>query len=286
MRSNHSAAWQLLLIMMSAGFIGMYAMAEENNPKQDPKTNPVQEKSDDIWKEFSFASEEDLQLTEKQIQEILDQFKKTDPAKAVRFEELRHKDAQKFITAIRDEIKQQRKKTAPEQPRQEQWKEALSKKHETFLVWFKKQYPEDHEELIELRVTDPEKYVQRSTDLMKVYEPIQRMEKYSSKLAGTMKKNLDLQKRRDALLLQIRIASKEQQPELIEELGSVVSQRFDTIVVEKQLQYQWLRKRLNDLTKKVETRAKELESLNKNKKKAVQDRMNELMERTEKVNWD
>lgn len=286
MHSNHSAAWRLLLIMMGAGFIGVYAIAEENSPKQEPKTNPTQEKSDDIWKEFSFASEEDLQITEKQIQEILDQFKKTDPAKAAKFEELRYKDAEKFITAIRDEIKQQQKKTAPEKPKQEKWKEELFKKHEAFLVWFNKQYPQDHKELIELQVEDPEKYVQRFMDLMKLYEPIQRMEKYNPKLAGTMKKNLDLQKRRDALLLQIRIASKEQQPKLIEELRSVVSQRFDTIVVEKQLQYKWLRKRLDELTKKVETRAQELDSLNKNKEQCVEDRMKELMERTEKVNWD
>jgi hypothetical protein len=286
MHSNHSAAWRLLLIMMGAGFIGVYAIAEENSPKQEPKTKPTQEKSDDIWKEFSFASEEDLQITEKQIQEILDQFKKTDPAKAAKFEELRYKDAEKFITAIRDEIKQQQKKTAPEKPKQEKWKEELFKKHEAFLVWFNKQYPQDHKELIELQVEDPEKYVQRFMDLMKLYEPIQRMEKYNPKLSDTMKKNLELQKRRDALLLQIRIASKEQQPKLIEELRNVVSQRFDTIVVEKQLQYQWLRKRLNDLTKKVETRAQELDSLNKNKEQCVEDRMKELMERTEKVNWD
>lgn len=261
-------------------------MAEENSAKQDPKANPVQEKSDDIWKEFSFASEEDQQLTEKQIQEILEQLKKTDPSKAAQLEELRDKNAEKFITAIRDEIKQQQKKPASEQPKQEKWKEELFKKHEAFLVWLKKQYPQDYKELFELQIEDPEKYVQRFMDLMKIYEPIQKMEKYNPKLSDTMKKNLDLQKRRDALLLQIRIASKEQQPKLAEELRSVVSQRFDCIVLEKQLQYQWLRKRLDDLTKKVETRAQELDSLNKNKEQCVEDRMKELMERTEKVNWD
>jgi len=283
MHSNHSTAWHLLVVIMTAGFIGMYAVAEEDSPKQDSKANPVQETSDDIWNEFSFALEEDQQFTEKQIQKILDQLKKTDPSKAAKFEELRRTDAEKFISAIRDEIKQQQKKTSP---KQEKWKDALFKKHEAFLVWFKKQYPQDHKELIGLQIEDPEKYVQRFMDLMKIYEPIQKMEKYNPKLSETMKKNLDLQKRRDALLLQIRIASEEQQPKLIEELRSVVSQRFDTIVLEKRLQYRWLRKRLADLTKKVEAHAEELESLNKNKEQSVQDRMNELMERTEKVNWD
>jgi hypothetical protein len=286
MHSNHSTAWHLLLVMMTSGFIGMYAIAEESSPKQDSKASPVQEKSDDIWKEFSFSPEEDQHFTEKQIQEILDQLKKTDPSKAAKFEELRHTDAEKFITAIRDEIKQQQKKIGSEKPKQEKWKEELFKQHEAFLVWFKKQYPQDYKKLIGLQIEDPEKYVQRFMDLMKIYEPIQRMEKYNPKLSDTMKKNLDLQKRRDALLLQIRIASKEQQPKLIEELRGVVSQRFDTIVLEKQLQYEWLRKRLDDLAKKVETRDQELKSLNKNKKQSVQDRMNELMERTEKVNWD
>jgi hypothetical protein len=285
MYSNQHAAWRLLFLLI-AGTIGVSAIANEAAPKPNPTPDSVEEKSDDIWKEFSFASEEDQQLTEKQIQEILDRLKKTDPSKAAQLEELRYRNAEKFITAIRDEIKLQQKKTAPEQPTQETWKEELFKKHEAFLVWFKKQYPQDHKELIELQIEDPEKYVQRFMDLMKIYEPIQKMERYNQKLADTMKKNLDLQKRRDELLLQIRIASKEQQPKLIEELRSVVSQRFDTIVLEKQLQYEWLRRRLDDLTKKVEQRAKELESLNKNKEQSVQDRMNELMERTEKVNWD
>ena len=285
MHNNHSTAWRLFFIVITTGTMGICAMAKENNPKQSPNAASVQKRSGDIWKEFSFSSEEDLQITEKQIQEILDQLKKTDPSRAAKLEELRYRDTEKFIASIRDIIKQQ-KKTTPAKPKQEKWKEELFKKHKAFLVWFKKQYPQDHKELMELQIAEPKEYVQRFMDLMKVYEPIQRMEKFNPKLSEVMKKNIDLQKRRDALLLQIRIASKEQQPKLIEELRGVVAQRFDAIVLEKQLQYEWLRKRLNDLTKKVEGRARELKSLNKNKKQCVQKRMNELMERTEKVNWD
>lgn len=284
MYSNPPATWRLLFVIF-AGFIGVTAIANETAPKPNSKPDSVEEKSDDIWNEFSFASEEDQQFTEKQIQEILEQLKKRDPQRAAQLDALKNKDTEEFIAAIRDEIRKH-KKPSPEQPKQEKWKEELFRKHEAFLVWFKKQYPQDHKELVELQIEDPEKYVQRFMDLMKIYEPIQRMERLNQKLADTMKKNLELQKRRDALLLQIRIASKDQQPKLVEELRNVVSQRFDTIVLEKQLQYEWLRKRLEDLTKKVEDRAKELESLNKNKEQSVQNRVKELMERTEKVNWD
>jgi glycyl-tRNA synthetase beta subunit len=123
-------------------------------------------------------------------------------------------------------------------------------------------------------------------DLVKLYEPIRRTERSCPQLADAMKKNLELQKRRDALLLQIRIAPEEQQAKLIEELRSVVSQRFDVILSEKQFQYDSIRKRLDDLASKVEAQAKELETLNKNKEQSVKDRMDELLERTEKVDWN
>ena len=101
-----------------------------------------------------------------------------------------------------------------------------------------------------------------------------------------MKKDLDLQKRRDALLLQIRIAPEDQQAKLIEELRNVVAERFDTIVLEKQLRYEWLKRRLESLKEKLEARASELESLNENKDQSVKDRTDELIERTEKVDWE
>lgn len=290
----YSAACRLFLIIL-AGCVGGFAIAEappaksetktpaaENPAKSDAKT-PVEEKGD-IWQEFSFASEEELQLTEKQVQEILEKLKAKSPQQAAQLEELRSKDTEKFIAAIREEIKKH--KSAPEAPKKEDWKQELYKKHEAFLAWFKKGYAQDYEDLIGLQVTSPEEYVQRFMDLMKIYEPIQRMERYNPKLAATMKKNLELQKRRDALLLQIRIASKDQQPKLIEGLHAIVSQRFDTIVLEKQLRYEWLKSRLENLAQKVEERAKELEALNKNKDQSVQDRLDELLERTGKVKWD
>ena len=285
MHSNRSATWQRAFIIMVAGFLSTYAIAEESTPAPIPKAAAVSEKKEDIWNEFSFASEEDQKLTEKQIQEILDQLKKTDPPKAAQLEELRNKDTEKFIRAIRDEVKKHEKNT-PEPPKQEPWKEELYKKHEAFLAWFQKQYPQDHKELIGLQVENPEKYVQRFMDLVKLYDPIRKTEKPCPQLADAMKKNLELQKRRDALLLQIRIASEEQQAKLVEELRSVISQRFDVILLEKQLQYDSIRKRLDDLANKVEVQAKELETLNKNKEQSVKDRIDELLERTEKVDWN
>lgn len=283
MLSKHSTAWRLFFIVM-AGLICASAIAEENSPRRHRKDDSVETESEDIWKEVSFTSKEEQRLTEKQIQEILDELKKSNPQRAAQLEELKNTDTEKFIAAIRDEVKKQQKPA--QKSSQEDWKEQLHRRHEYFLTWFEEQYPEEHKELNQLQQSDPEKFVQRVMDLMNIYGPIQRAERYSPELAAAMKKDLELQKRRDALLLQIRIAPEDQQAKLIEELRNVVAERFDTIVLEKQLRYEWLKRRLESLKEKLEARASELESLNENKDQSVKDRTDELIERTEKVDWE
>lgn len=280
---KHLTACGLLFVMMTVLSCATVIAEEKKVEKSLKKADTVQEE-DDIWKEVSFESEGDQELTEEQIQETLNSIKESDPNKAAELENLKNTDTGKFIAAIRTEIQKQLR--SPKKPKQEEWKEHIHKKHEVFLNWLKKHYPEDHKELIRLRNRDAEKFVQRVMDLMTIYEPIQKAQRINPKLADAMKKNLELQKRRDDLLLEIRFAPEDQQKELTAELQTVVAQRFDAIVLEKQLQHRWLRQRLNALTEKLENHALELESLKKNKDQSVQDRIDELMGRTERVNWD
>ena len=137
-----------------------------------------------------------------------------------------------------------------------------------------------------MKDSDPDRFAQQVIDLLNIFEPIRKMERGNPELAETMKKNIELQKRRDSVLLQIRITPNEEQGKLIEELKLIISERFDTIVLEKQLYHEWMQRRLKYLEKKIETRAKELESLKQTKDQSVEARLNELVERTEKVNWN
>ncbi|MEN8126522.1 MAG: hypothetical protein ABFR90_01825 [Planctomycetota bacterium] len=284
MTFNHSAL-RWMFFVLATGLICRPVIAKNGEPqKGQNKAETIREESDDIWGGVSFEPAKDQQLTEKQIQQVLNTLKKTNPQKAAQLEKLKNTDAEKFIAAIREEMQKQSGKS--EKPTPEKWEDKLHKKHENFLVWFKKQYPEDHKELIELQQANPEKFVQQVIDLMKIYGPIQRTARSSPKLAKAMKKNLDLQKRRDALLLQIRVASEDQRKELVKELNVVISQRFDTIVLEKKIQNDALRARLNGLQKKLDARARELETLKKNKDQSVQNRIDELIEQPEKVNWN
>ncbi|MCI0499237.1 MAG: hypothetical protein L0Y36_06115 [Planctomycetales bacterium] len=267
--------------------------APQQNAQEPAPPAPQEEKTEDIapkiWRETSLDSKEELQLTEKHVQQILEELKKTDPQRAEQLAALRQSDPPKFIDAIRQEIRKHTPSEKPDakpQEEQPQWKEQLEKKHELFLVWLEKGSPEDFKELVQLRDSSPEKYAQQILDLMKTYEPIQRAERYSPKLAEAMKQELELQKQQNETLLQIRLAAPEQRQKLIEELNRLISIQFDTIVLEKQLRCELLHNRLQALTKELETQAAELDALKNYKSQAVENRIKELVERNEKVNWD
>lgn len=292
------SAGQWILCIAALGILILSARAQEadNKPQQTAQETPQAASQDeknkditsDIWHEISLESD-DIKLTEKKVQEILEELKKSNPQQAEQLATLRQSDPSKFIEAIREEIRkhtQSEKSAAGPQDKSSQWKEQLERRHELFLEWFQKEYGEEFAEIVKLRESNPEKYVQRVLDLMKVYEPIQRAERISPELASVMKKELELQKQQDELLVQIRLAAKEQQPKLTEELKKLVSIQFDTIVSEKQIRCELLRKRLESLTQQLEAQAAELELLKQNKSKAVEDRIKELIERNEKINWD
>jgi len=274
--------------MIVAVWINPITYADDKTNKAEPKTSEsTQQKEDDIWQEVSFEPDKNVKLTDKQIEKILQDIKQSDPEKAQKLEKLKETNPKAFIKAIQDEIQKQveaEKQTQPEPDAR--WKKQLEEKHEEFLKWYNKNYPQEHQELIQIQKSDPEKFAQKMIELMQIYNRIQWMEKRNPKLAGAMKKNLELQKKRDTLLLQIRISPEDEQAKLIEELKVVVSERFDTIVQEKQIQFEWLGKRLKELNERLQSRAEELDTLKKTKNQSVQARLNELIERTENINWN
>ncbi|MCE5186364.1 MAG: hypothetical protein LLF76_09590 [Planctomycetaceae bacterium] len=269
--------------------------AQEQPPKPEPAALPpakAEPQPSDIWQEISFDSAQDFDLNDARVQHMLDELKRTDPQKSEYLLKLQTQNPKEFVEAVRAEI---RKALQPKPPAAEQsavqekepkqWQTQLQKRHEAFMEWFLKEYPADHADLIKLRETDAEKYVQRVMDAMTIYEPIQRTQKMDTALAAVMKKDIELQKGRDALLLQIRKASSEEQPRLLKELNDLVAAQFDTIVQKKELQYELLRKRLAKLEQQLDQQALELENLKKNKAQTVEEHVKELMSRSEKISW-
>jgi hypothetical protein len=261
-----------------------------------PAATPAEETSPspkNIWQEVSFEADQEFDLDGPRVQQLLEEIKRTDPSKAEILERLRNEDPKKFIEELRLEFKTalQPKAKPADSPAEQtpkaasEWQEQLQRRYDSFMEWFAKEYSSEHAELLKLRESDAEKYVQRVMDMMTIYEPIQRAQRYNPPLADVMKKDIELQKQRDALLLRIRTAGADEQPQLLKELETLVSTRFDIIVQKKELQYESLRKRLERLEQQLDQQAMELENLKKNKTQTVEDHIKDLMSRTEKITW-
>ena len=165
------------------------------------------------------------------------------------------------------------------------WKEQLEKKHVQFIEWLQENYPDKAEQLLADQNKKPNEFVQRLAEVMEVYEPIQKADRYNPELAKVLRKDLELQDQRDQLIREISLANEQDRPELLKRLKETVAARFDNIIHKKQLIYNHLRKRLERLKEKLETRAKELEQLKAEKDQSVEKRMKELTEQAEKIDW-
>ena len=165
-------------------------------------------------------------------------------------------------------------------------KELSHEKPKEFVEWLKKNYPDQAAELEKLRQKDGEGFIEWAALSRKKYGPIMKAEKYNPELAQVLKEDLELKNRRNELLEEIRSASGKELEELTEELTDVVSERFDLIVRKREFRCKSMLKRLEKLEIKVQQREAEIDKLRDKKGQAVEERIKELVGKTEKINWD
>jgi len=184
------------------------------------------------------------ELTDEQIDKILGELKKRDPNAAKELNELRTKDPEKFKTELR-------KKAWPEIGKiiMEMW---ATRQRAEFLEWLEKYVPKEAEELVQLREKDPDLYAQKYDLTWQNYRRIYDRARRSPELAKVLVADLQLGEREETLSKQIRTAeSEEDKNEFTAQLENVVSDRYDLIVRQKQIEYEQLLKRLEELQKQV-----------------------------------
>jgi hypothetical protein len=304
----------LLMIFALAAALSVAA----DQPAQPP-AKAATVGNNDFWKE-DWGPDNFPRISEDRINQLLLQIRNENPARADELEKLRKENIDEFRNQLRTEamklLRQQprpqggpREPQGPEQrpgmggpeggpkppsdrPQQGQpgqpgrWRDHMERMHNDFIAWLEKNYPEQADALKQLREKEPDKYMERVMEQMNRYEPIMRAEKSNPKLAQVMKDDLELQKQRDTLVRQIHSAIGKDRDKLLAELKEVVSRRFDVIMARKQLQYDDLKKRLEDLQKEVTTRENELDKLKSNKDNAVKEHFDELLKQAEKMQWD
>ncbi len=155
-----------------------------------------------------------------------------------------------------------------------------------YMQWLEENYPDEFMSLTELRQQDEKTFQRRMELSLKKYGRIMSIQKRNPELADVLKEDLVLKDRREQILKELRYASEDEKEMLKAELNEIVSTRFDLIVKQKELQYQSLLKKLEQLEEEIEKRQQEVNSLIERKHQAVESRMGELLNESEQINWD
>ena len=165
--------------------------------------------------------------------------------------------------------------------------ERLQEREPELLEWLKKNYPDEAQKLADLKVKDPELYKRQLALSFRKYGRTIELSSEYPELADVFKKDTELRKQQHELLEKIKAtANDDEKKKLTAELEQVISDRFDIIVKRKQVEYEQLLKRLENLTEEVNRSNAEIEKWKQTKDEKVKERLNELLTRTDRFEWD
>ena len=264
------------------------------------------------------------QLTPERIEQFLDRLEQRDPEKAKQLRQLQIDDTKAFEQEIRQITKNvrlgmmDRKMDDANNPdrrgkmrhefnregqdgpaagmhpmgakdggRGDEFRERIMEHKQEFENWLKTNHPEEAVELEKLQGGDQQAYRQKLMETMRKYGQIFRAEKENPELATVMKKDMQLKDQSIELVDKINAAADTAEKEkLTAQLQQVISERFDLIVKRKHLQVQDMEKKLAELQAKVAEKKTSLTELEAKKEAEVKARMEELLSKQEKINWD
>jgi hypothetical protein len=260
------------------------------------------------------------EMEAERFEAILNQIRQTDPKRADELMQLRDKDPEAFQMELRRimrehfeaRMREQTPQQQGQQPRRpgdkqmadtpgagtqnrmghggpEMMRDWMKEKSDEYIKWLENNYPDEAAKLKRLKEEDPDQYMRAVMISGKKYGPIFFASKDNPQLATVLKEQMTLKEKRSALLKQIKATTDEKQKkELLNELEKVVGQQFDLIVKRKQLAYEDLTRKLEQLQKEVDQRKAEVEKWKSKdfKNEQVKQRVNELVNETEKFEWE
>ena len=247
-------------------------------------------------------------LPDEVIERIMGRLAKTEPEKAKELAKLREEDPEKFKAELRNVMRRRFHERHGQDieggfgrglragPGARGVREGRGgrigmrgRKHREYLEWLEKNYPEKAKRLAELREKRPGFYDEQLGLSMKRYGRIAEAAQENPELARVLKESLELKRTRDKLLTKIKASSDDsEKAELTGQLEEVVSNRFDLILRRKQIEYESLLKKLEELKKRVEKSRTEVDKWKdaKFKDESTRTRIEALMSRSEKFKWD
>ena len=225
-----------------------------------------------------------FELTDDEVDHILKDLKERSPEKAKELAELRTKNPDKFREELRRHAREEFGNVVKE--RIEKWRQ---QRQADFLKWLQKNLPDEAEELAKLKETNPDLYNRKYELASRKYHRAFEESRRSPELGVVLVEDIQLQKRRDQLLGKIKATkSRSEKNKLTSELKEVIGRRYDLIVRRKQIAYEWLLKRLEDLQNRIkESRAEIAKARDARvKEENIEKRIQELLEEKKGFHWD
>jgi hypothetical protein len=225
-----------------------------------------------------------LDLTKEEIGRILDSVKQRDPKAAEELTKLREKNPEKFMDELRKHARDEFGKVIKE--RIEKWRE---QRQADFIEWLQKTLPAEAEELAKLKESNPDLYSKKYDLTWRKYGRIFEERGRNPELANVLVEDLKLKKREDELVGKIKASTNQKEKEKLDaELEQVAGNRYDLILRRKQIAYEWLLKRLDELQNRIrESRAEMLKFQDPEvKAENVKQRKKDLLEKKEGFRWD
>ncbi len=221
------------------------------------------------------------ELTDEQIDTVLQELQKRDPNAAKELTEMRKKDPNEFRSELRKNAWPEISKVIVDGLRVE--------RQNRFLVWLEKYVPKEAESLAKLKESDPKLYAQKFELVWDKYRPIYDRTRRSPELVPVLIEDLQLAEREDELVKKIKAEKDEQQKtELMNQLEKVEFDKYDLIVRRKQIEYKELLRRLEALQNVVKASLADIDEWRDEKVKAdrVKERVDDLTsERGRGFNW-
>jgi len=223
-------------------------------------------------------------LTDEEVDRIMEGLKERSPEKAKELEKIREKDPERFNAELRKHAREEFGKVVRE--RIEKWRQ---QRQTDFLEWLAKNVPDEAEDLAKLKERSPDLYDQKYELVSKKYGRTYEESRRSPELAEVLIEDLRLQKSRDQLLGKINAAkSRSEKKKLTEELEEVVGNRYDLIVARKQIAYARLLKWLEELQNRIKESRADIRKAQDAKVKTanIKERTQELLEQKKGFNWN
>jgi hypothetical protein len=247
---------------------------------------PKQVKTD-IWKDEAKEAQPpwwQRDLTNDVIDKVMAGLQKRDPATARRLTELRKKDLERFKAELREQGRPEL-----DQITRERYESRRQERTAKFLEWLKAHYPKDEQALAKLKDGDPQLYARNLDRLSNQYGYIFEADSSNPELGAVLKEDFELKRRSDELCKRIRTEKSDAKKQAIgAELQEVIAKRYDLIVRRKEIAYEQLLKRLNDLEKQVRESKAEADTWRdpKIKQENVKQRVQALTDDKVRFKWD